>query len=309
MLTLRVIVEGAAGAGTSTVIELLGSQQSAEVERISFNEGHSELHRVTYEAGNFEGAKIRIEVAALKAAPAESISAMRRRCDAIVVVVDSLPDGINTGRQHFGQLVGELVEYSAKVRPVVAVFAHHQDRPGACPPSEVAAGLRSEPLAEVVGTSSSLSSVRYGMAFVVARAVGALELREAAGRQRNQPETIDELFQLLHHGADAATSEQSISDHAQLDSAGSVIGDELAVDPSAPGPNTELGWPAPTVVSSSDPGNDPLTEDSVPAPAAGDGSIPADTPAGSAQLDRLARRGALRRLKASLRISADPPEQ
>jgi hypothetical protein len=308
MLTLRVFVEGAAGAETMSVIELLGSQPSAEVERVSLNEYPGELVRIVYEAGNFEGSKIRIEVAALHGASAEPVSTMRKRCDAVVVVVDSLPDGINAARQPFGQLVGELVEYSAKVRPVIAIFAHHQDRLGACPPSEVASGLRSEPVAEVIGTSSTLNAVRYGMALVVTRAVGALKLRETAGRQRHEPEAIDELVRLLCSSADASVSAPLASYRPDPDSTDPFASDQPVADVSMPSSAANPLWPAPTMVSLAERALDSPTDGNAAEPAADD-STPAEGPGASEQLDRLARRGALRRLKASLRISADPPEQ
>jgi hypothetical protein len=266
MLTLKVFVEGAHGAGTSTVMRLLASQVSIEPERYSFGNDPSSLLRVVYAAGSFGGGAIRLEVTELSGAPSHWVTAMRARSDAVVLVVDSSADGVLAARTRFDELMIELMARSEADRPVTVVLAHQQDRPGAHSPADVARGIGCAQSTPVVGTSRALGGVQYGVALAVRNVLRAMDPHDGTGARHRHQESMEDLAQFL-----AASGQGSRLDSVDLrfnDSNGSIQPTQLlhasntpstspALPPSFAAPKTigapvmTAASPSPAVVSSS----------------------------------------------------------
>jgi hypothetical protein len=193
MLTLRVFLEGADGAGTSTVLRLLAAQVSIDPEYRLVGEGPAGVERVAYSSGSYDGKPIRVEVTTLHQPPAVWAGIMRRRSDAVVLVADSTPAGVAVARQRFLEMVNDLTPLAPIDQPVGALIAHQQDRPGALSPADVGTQVGAVAPMPVLATSRSLGGVQYSLAIVVRGALSLIARRDAAGHHRRRPETIDQL--------------------------------------------------------------------------------------------------------------------
>jgi hypothetical protein len=196
MLTIRLFVEGPAGAGTSTVMRLLSTQVSAHLERYPAPSGGS-VEWLTYSGGSFEGSGIRLEIASAEGVPAAWIDHMRSRSDAIILVAASTPDGVEAAQIHLRQLVERLAATVEVNTAAFALLAHQQDRSDAMSPVQVAPLLGFDGDAPVAGTSRTAGGVQYGIAITLRSVLQGFTAGYAA-RPTRGPETLPELVEVLN---------------------------------------------------------------------------------------------------------------
>jgi hypothetical protein len=175
MLTIRLFVEGARHAGTSTVMRLLAAQVSADLQRWQFEHSDAVIEWMSYSTNSTTGEPIRLEVTALSNPPASWVDHVRSESDAIVLVADSTRPGVQAAQGHLRELAIRLNEQGAVNQALFGLLAHHQDRDNVLSPADVAAQLGFDAGSPVAGTSRSVGGVQYGIALIVRSVVRGFE--------------------------------------------------------------------------------------------------------------------------------------
>lgn len=183
VLTLRMLLDGARGAGRSSVLRLLAEQNYVPVHREPCGPDAA-LEWLSFATGRFEGAPIRIE--AFCAAGAFDRRRRRRaRClvDVVAFVVDGTPAGVAAARRPLEEVQADLAA-AGEAAPAVLLIAHKQDLLDAASADEVAERLGLA--AEVVRAKTSLPQGGAAYAFALGARSALVRLRrlDAAGQTR-----------------------------------------------------------------------------------------------------------------------------
>lgn len=196
-LSLRILIEGPAGAGVTTVLSQLGPHFGTRRQRATAKAGNLAVELHEFEAGPFEGQDVAFEVIRLSGdAGRNARRYLRSMVDAIIVVIDARPSATTRSLGHISELLDEQREVPIEHRPAVTVFANKSDLEDALDADWITAALPADGVVQVVATSRD-----QGFLFGFVRATNAgirrARRRVADGLVRTRPLGFDGLLRLL----------------------------------------------------------------------------------------------------------------
>jgi hypothetical protein len=211
-----------------------------------------------YVGGNFEGIPIRCQIVSVPGQP--DLAARRRallsEADAVVLVVDSLPEHLPAIQAHLGEL-REILAAQPAPRPGVVVQANQRDRPEACPLAVLNAELGLAGLTVVESVATENRGVRDGFILAVrlaldrARELLRLGSLEAGVGSTDDPDALLAWLQALEGDrpeAEVAESPASApSSAASTPSTPSTLASAKSRVPRLPDSGAPSGWVWPPV--------------------------------------------------------------
>jgi len=220
-VVIRIVYDGAPGAGKTTSVRALGRGLGSEVVTPAEVGGHTlYFDWLDYTGGLFEGRRIRCQIISV---PGQTMLAPRRRrllesADAVVFVGDSTPAGFAVDRGYLGGV--RSVQDTLAGPPVGIVFqANKRDCPGAIPIESVRSTLDELSLrvAVIESVATDGSGIREAFVFAVRLALDRVRELMRTGELTTTPPAVNSAQDLLE---ELKRSEAGSMDYATLSGLG-----------------------------------------------------------------------------------------
>jgi len=216
-VVIRIVYDGAPGAGKTTSVRALGRGLASEVVTPAEVDGRTlYFDWLDYTGGLFEGRRIRCQIISV---PGQTMLAPRRRrllesADAIVFVGDSTPAGFAVDRGYLGG-VRSVLDNLAGPSVGIVFQANKRDCPGAIPIESVRSmldelGLR---VAVIESVATDGNGIREAFVFAVRLALDRVRELMRTGELTTTPPEVNSAQDLLE---ELKRSEAGSMDYAAL---------------------------------------------------------------------------------------------
>lgn len=198
-VVVRLVYDGPPRSGKTTSLSSLAKTLGRPLLSPEEAEGRTVFFDwLEFVGGRFQGLPIRCEIVSVPGQ--ESLAARRRaliaEADAVVFVLNSVPDQISMAASHLREL-HQALDGQGLPRPGIVVQANHRDRPDAVAVDELRDALGLDGLALIESVATESQGIRE--AFVLSVRLALDRVRELAheGRLTSEPDEVDVPASLL----------------------------------------------------------------------------------------------------------------